>query len=114
MRIFEKYQLKLKEVNGSYHVVSDNEDFQILAQFLDYWHRSKDLREDLLPELLSVINGELSDNDIGADVVGQAYVKQNVTTLEMSDIGCKDMELPTKDFRGVIMEWFEFLESQGR
>lgn len=111
-KLFEKYQLRLKTIHGSIHVITDNDKVEILSQFLDHWHRPKDLLEDLLPELDAVLKGTLSDSDIDADVIGLAHIEPEITKLIGSDIGYKDMELSTLDFRGLIMEWIGFLESK--
>jgi hypothetical protein len=114
MRLFEKYRLKALEINCSLCVITEDKELRILSHFLDFWNKSKDIKEDLLPELELVLNGTLTNNDIGADVIGQAYVKHDITVLDMSELGFSDMELPTEDFEGLIIEWLEFLESQGR
>ncbi|MDF0716482.1 hypothetical protein PY092_10005 [Muricauda sp. 334s03] len=114
MSLFEKYDLELKIILDRIHVVTDVKSTQILAQFLDLWNRSKDIKEDLLPELNPVLNGEMEFNDIGADVVGVAYIEANTTKLMGSDVGYSDLELPTEDFKELIMQWLSILEKEGR
>ncbi|SEE16750.1 hypothetical protein SAMN04487765_1626 [Tenacibaculum sp. MAR_2010_89] len=115
MRALKKYKLKLKKTDCNYiHIISDSKEIQILAQYLDLWNNSKDIKEDLLPEIDSVINGELEFNDIGADVVGVAYIEQATTKLLGSDVGYSDFELPTSDFKELIIEWLAILESTDR
>lgn len=114
MDLFEKYNLKFKEINGLVHIVSDLKENQILAQYLDLWSKSDELRVDFLPELNLVLNGKMKYNDIDADVVGLAYFDKIKTKIIGSEVGYLDMELPTKDFKNLIIEWLEFLESHGR
>ncbi|WP_375581359.1 hypothetical protein ABWH96_10250 [Marivirga tractuosa] len=114
MNVFEKYNLELKTILDRSHFVTDIESFQILAQFLDLWNRSKDIKEDLLPELNAVVNGEMEFYDIGADVVGLAYIESNATKLIGSNVGYSDLELPTSDFKELIIQWLSILEKEGR
>ncbi|ANQ52927.1 hypothetical protein MY04_05970 (plasmid) [Flammeovirga sp. MY04] len=109
MNLFSKYNL---EINSSKTVVTVDEDKQILSHFIDYWNNVDEIKEDLLPEIESVLNGLKDYNDIGGDVVSLAYVKKDNTSLEMSDLGFVDYILPTSDFKGLMLEWIEFLESQ--
>ncbi|MEY8780032.1 hypothetical protein AB9K32_06365 [Allomuricauda sp. XS_ASV26] len=114
MNLFEKYNIELRFISDRVHTVTEDSKHQILAQFLDLWNRSKDIKEDLLPGLLPVVDGEMEFNDIGADVVGLAYVKADRTKLMGSDVGYSDLELPTKDFKELIMQWLSILEKEGR
>ena len=114
MKLFEKYKLKIMEINGSINVSTIDKQTRILSHFLDYWNKTKDIKEDLLPELNLVIEGSQFKNDIGADVVGLAIVDTNSTLICMSELDFSDMELPTKDFQGLVLEWLNFLESKGK
>ena len=114
MKIFKKYKLEIREFNGSLSVVTQDSQLRILSHFIDFWNKPKDIREDLLPELEKVLNGSFSYTDIGADVIGVAYVEPGITKLIGSELGFSNMELPTVDFKDLIMEWLTFLESQGR
>lgn len=111
MKLATKYELELKEVNDSIHIVTNSPDYEILAQFLDYWSCPDDIKEDLLPEIDAVLNGNLNCSDVGADVVGLAYVEVASTKLIGSDLGYGNLELPTTDFRELILEWLNILES---
>ena len=114
MSLFEKYNIELRSIGERIHATTEESKYQILAQYLDLWNRSKDIREDLLPELNPVVNGEMEFNDIGADVVGVAYVETSTTKLIGSDVGYSDLELPTEDFKELIMQWLSILEKEGR
>ena len=109
MDLFSKYNL---EINSNQTVVTADKDKQILSHFIDYWNSANEIKEDLLPEIESVLNGLKDYNDIGGDVIGLAYVKKDNTSLEMSDLGFVDYILPTSDFKSLILEWLEFLENQ--
>ncbi|WP_075341467.1 hypothetical protein [Tenacibaculum agarivorans] len=111
MELLKKYNL---EINSNEHIVTKDSNKQILVHFLAYWDNVQDIKEDLLPELNLVINKELKFNDIGADVVGVAYIESETTKLLGSDLGHSDFELPTKDFKELIMLWIYILEENGR
>ncbi|CAL2083505.1 conserved protein of unknown function [Tenacibaculum sp. 190524A02b] len=106
MKILKKYNL---EVNNN-RISSKDNDKQILTHFLSFWENTQDIKEDLLPELNLVITKKLKFNDIGADVVGVAYVEKEITKLIGSDIGHSNFELPTEDFKKIILEWLSILE----
>lgn len=112
--MFQKYKLEIQFINDRIHVITEDLKFEILAQYLDLWSRSKDIREDLLPELDAVMTGELEYNDIDADIVGLAYIKRNKTILELSQVGYSDLELPTEDFKELIIQWLSILEKEDR
>ena len=105
--IFKKYNLDIKN-----NIVSSQDSSkQILVHFLLFWDKIKDIEEDLLPELMLVINEVLDFNDIGADVVGLAYVEKLNTKLIGSDLEHFDLTLPTSDFHKIIMEWLTILRN---
>ena len=70
-----------------------------------------DIINDLLPEIEKVLSGKLAYTDVGADVVGLAFIEPQTTRLIGSDVGYADLELPTKDFRAIVIKWLEFLEN---
>lgn len=109
MDLFKKYNL---EINNNQTVVTVDKDKQILSHFIDYWNNVDEIKEDLLPEIESVLNDSKSYNDIGGDVIGLAYVKKDNTSLEMSDLGFANYLLPTLEFKGLILEWLNYLENK--
>ncbi|SEE16601.1 hypothetical protein SAMN04487765_1621 [Tenacibaculum sp. MAR_2010_89] len=111
MKLLKKYNLS---INKNISVVTTDNKKQILSHFISFWDNIEEIKEDLLPEIDSVINGKLEFNDIGADVVGLAYIEQSNTKLIESDLGHSDFELPTSDFKELIMEWLAILESTDR
>lgn len=114
MKLTTQYKLEFKEVNSTIHIVTNDKEYEFLAQFLDYWNCTKDIEKDLLPELDNVLNGTLDCSDIGADVVGLAYVEIETTKLIGSDIGYNDFELATKDFKALILEWMDIIKEYKR
>lgn len=46
---------------------------------------------------------------IGADVVGTAFVTENVTVLSGSNLHFDDMELPSSEFKEIIIQWLCFI-----
>ena len=111
MSILQKYQLEIKKINGSIHLISEIEKFQILSQYLDLWNNTREIKETLLPEINLVLNGMLEYNDIGGDVVGVAFVEKEKTELNGSEVGYSKMTLPTQDFKDLITEWLNILEN---
>ena len=110
MNLTTQYKLELKEVNSTIHIVTNHKEYEILAQFLDYWNCTEDIEEDLLPEIDGVLSGTLDCSDIGADVVGLAYVELETTKLIGSDISYNDFALATNDFKALILEWMEIIK----
>ncbi|MFY7670462.1 hypothetical protein ACOSP6_05190 [Tenacibaculum sp. MEBiC06402] len=106
MNILEKYNIKINNKSIS----SRDLNKQILVHFLGFWNNIKDIEEDLLPELMLVIDGVLEFNDIGADVVGVAYVEKQKTRLIGSDLGHPDFTIYTDDFHQIILEWLSVLK----
>lgn len=110
-KVIDKYSLKFVFIKGRKTSVSKSPEFEILAQYLDLWRDPREVKETLLPSINSVLGGEVEFNDIGADVVGIALVKRQTTELTGSEIGYLDLELPTEDFREIILKWLEFIEN---
>ena len=46
MSILQKYQLEIKKINGSIHLISEIEKFQILSQYLDLWNNTREIKDD--------------------------------------------------------------------
>ncbi len=112
--LIKKYSLEFTFINDRICSISNDKRTEILAEYLDIWRDSNDIKEDLLPEIESVLLGGLQDAFIGAEVVGVAYVNLKKTEITQSDVGYSDMELPTEDFKSVIILWMEFLQNNGR
>jgi hypothetical protein len=97
-----------------YYILFEDEESGFLSGFLYWWKNSDDIKDSILPEIKSVVDGRTESAEIGADVIGLAYIEPNMTRLIGSDVGYSDMELPTADFHGIVLEWLEFLEENGR
>jgi hypothetical protein len=110
--LLDKYSLEMLIKNQFGVCITTNVDNQILASYLSEWYRVSSIKNDLLPEIEAVISGNLPFTDVGADVVGLAYIEPETTKLMGSDVGYADMELPTKEFKEIVIKWLEFLESQ--
>jgi hypothetical protein len=106
-----KYPVKFSFIRGRKTSLSESPEYEILAQYLDLWRDPREVKETLLSGINSVLSGEIEFNDIGADVVGIALVKRQTTELTGSEVGYLDLELPTKDFKEIILKWLEFLEN---
>lgn len=107
----DRYPLKFTVIKDRKTSLSESSEYEILAQYLDLWRDPREIKETLLPGIISVLNGEIDFNDIGADVVGIALVKKQTTELTGSEVGYLDLELPTEDFKNIILGWLEFLEN---
>ncbi|MBL6449091.1 hypothetical protein JMN32_22460 [Fulvivirga sp. 29W222] len=113
-KTIEKYPVKFIFIENRKTSVSESSEYEILAQYLDIWRDPREIKETLLPGINSVLEGEVSFVEIGADVVGLAVVQKEKTELCGSEVGYKDLIMPSIDFRNLVMEWLEFLESQNR
>ncbi|QFT55707.1 hypothetical protein [Microbulbifer sp. THAF38] len=98
--------------SGTYFLYSELDEDVILYDFLQAWDSSQDIKECLLPEVISVLSGDVEFTDIGADIFGVAYIKPQVTKL----IGgmAPDLELSTMEFKELVEQWVAFLEFYGR
>lgn len=67
--------------SGTYFLYSELDEDVILYDFLQAWDSSQDIKECLLPEVISVLSGDVEFTDIGADIFGVAYIKPQVTKL---------------------------------
>lgn len=110
MTLFEKYSLTLKELDRI-HVVSNDENLWILADFLDLWRHPAEIKKTLLPEINDVLCGKLAVGEIGADVVGLATIDKQQTKLEMSSVDYRDFQLPTADFKDLVIIWLDIIEN---
>ena len=113
MDYFEKYELYTKEIRERFYLLTDNEAHKILAEYFFMWNRSAEIKETILPELEQIETGELKETEIDADVAGLAYIRPHKTTIMGSDFGYPNLDLPTEDFKGVVLEWVAFLEAHG-
>lgn len=98
----------------TYYLCSKSATKDILSGFFDTWRRTKDLREDLLTEIDFVLSRKVDFADVGAGIMGLAYIEYRTTRLMGSDVGYADMELPTKEFKEIVLKWIDFLESHGK
>jgi len=96
-----------------FYILFEDEKLNFLSAFLYWWRNPDDIKDTLLPEIKSVVDGLVEFTDIGADVIGLAYIEREVTKLIGSDVGYPDIELPTVGFNEIVLKWLEFLESQG-
>ena len=112
--LLDKYCLEMLLKNQLSVCVTTKVDNQILASYLSEWYRVSSIKNDLLPEIEAVVTGKLPFTDVGADVVGLAYIEPQTTKLIGSDVGYANMELPTTEFKAIVLKWLEFLENQGR
>ncbi|WP_348747554.1 hypothetical protein [Tenacibaculum sp. 190524A02b] len=48
--------------------------------------------------------------DIDADMVGVAYIENNLTRIEDSDMDYDSIVLKTKDFQEIVLQWINFLK----
>ena len=113
MDYFEKYELYTKEIEERFYLFTDNEAHNILEDYFFIWNRSAEIKEEILADLEQIETGELKESEIGADVAGVALINKENTLLDMSSLGQPEMELPTEDFKGIVLEWVAFLEAHG-
>lgn len=113
-KITEKYPVKFIFIDDRKTSLSENSEHEILAQYLDIWRDPREIKETLLPEINSVLEGEEDFIDIGADVVGMAFVQKDQTEFCGSELGYKNLIIPSVDFKGLVMEWLEFLEGHSK
>ena len=113
MDYFEKYELYTKEIRERFYLLTDNEAHKILAEYFFIWNRSAEIKEEILADLKQIETGEMKETDIGADVAGLAYIRPHKTTIMGNDFGYPNLDLPTEDFKGVVLEWVAFLEAHG-
>lgn len=104
--------LRFIEKEGSLYLWILNEVYDDLALFFTIWNTSKDIREDLLPEIEEILSKQKQWENIDAEVVS-AYVQEDVTEL-WGDDSEKNLKMSTRDFKEITLKWLEFLERQGR
>ena len=110
--LFQKYDLEVVEKNETIVVLSTKNYSKILSGFFFIWQNLGDIKEEIIPEIDKILTGEISvSHDIDADVVGSADVYPDITHLGWSEVGYKDMTLPTEDFKQLWLEWVDILES---
>ncbi|MEO7175755.1 MAG: hypothetical protein ABIV51_07800 [Saprospiraceae bacterium] len=67
------------------------------------WDRIKDYTGYYIKDLDFWLEG------IGGDVTGIAFITDTNTTIDGSDIGDEPMELPSIDFKEIVIEWLAFI-----
>ena len=92
---------------------TDQQAYQILADYFAIWDDSEHIKEEILADLEQIETGELKETEIDADVAGLAYIRPHKTTIMGSDFGYPNLDLPTEDFKGIVLEWVAFLEAHG-
>ena len=114
MSYHAKYNLKPMITHLGYlRFRTDQQAYQILADYFAVWDDSEDIKEEILADLEQIETGELKETEIDADVAGVALINKENTLLDMSSLGQPEMELPTEDFKGIVLEWVAFLEAHG-
>lgn len=68
----------------------------------------------MLVEIDSVLSGKVQFTDVGADIMGLAYIQAETTKLMGSDVDNSNVEIPTIAFRQIALEWLNFLETHGK
>lgn len=90
------------------------DDHIILAQYLEFWHNSEEIREELLPDIEAILDLQETEAYIGADVVGIAFIQPEQTQIIDSEIGYAPISLPTVVFKQIVENWVHFLEETKR
>jgi hypothetical protein len=85
-----------------------------LSEFFLSWCSSNDLKNDLLPKIESVSSGETPFTDIGAEIMGIAYIAPVMTKLLSANQNVPFLEIETVEFKDIAMKWMLFLERQHR
>ena len=107
-------EFEIAQKGDIYYLCSKSDSKNILSGFFDIWRRSKDLKEDLLTEIESVLSEKVKFTDVGADIMGIAYIEYETTKLMGSEVGYADLVLPTKEFKEIVLKWVDFLEIHGK
>lgn len=129
MEASARYRLQfMVSHTGSLGVIAPDEAL-ILSHFLMMWYNPKTIVEYLLPEIdksmfygteeyAKVVDGYTAYflpnsreylNGVGADVAGFATINRKTTVLSHSDLGHENMELPSSDFKRIVIEWLAFI-----
>ncbi|UII33938.1 hypothetical protein LVD17_08935 [Fulvivirga ulvae] len=92
-----------------------NKKYSVLSLFLQSWDSSKDINEDFLPELNSVLMQETSYAEVSA---GEGYSAVAAIYPDEVKIHTKPDEEPViisiELFKMCITDWLDFLQSHGR
>jgi hypothetical protein len=82
---------------------SNDQGLRTFVNIEEYWQRISEYSGYYIEEHESFLEG------IDGDVAGVAFVTSEKTTIEASDLGHSDMELPSIDFKGIVIEWLTFI-----
>jgi hypothetical protein len=107
-------ELNIALKDDRFYICPVSEANDLLAEFFLTWRSSKDIKEDLLPEIDAVLSGAKPYTDIGADTMGVAYIELKVTKLLRADGNNTTMELPTEEFKEITIQWESFLKDHKR
>ncbi|CAL2083499.1 conserved protein of unknown function [Tenacibaculum sp. 190524A02b] len=110
MKLLNKYSIDFKYINNRKTAIFLNKQSEILSQYLDIWRYPDEIEDTLLPAIESVLMEKEVSQDIDADMVGVAYIENNLTRIEDSDMDYDSIVLKTKDFQEIVLQWINFLK----
>lgn len=93
----------LEQKMKSRWIESNKEGISDFVKIDESWDRIKEYTGYYISELDFWLEG------IGGDVTGIAFVTQENTTIEGSDLGDPPMQLPSIDFKEIVIEWLSFI-----
>ena len=84
---------------------------RMIAGFFSQWIIPIVLKTALLPEIESVMAGEIPEQDFESDPVAFVECTPEQTFFYGSGVGLEDITIPTEDFLAIAKEWLAYLES---
>ena len=88
----------------------------LLGSFLTSWNSVEEIDEELLPTIEIILNGT-QQNDYTDSAIVWVDIYPNITKFYKSgagvtiDLNFPDYEIPTSDFKEIVLSWREFLSS---
>ncbi|WP_444885553.1 hypothetical protein [Microbulbifer sp. PSTR4-B] len=106
-------RIDIVKIYDSYSLYPKLDEEEVLEGFFQVWAASQEIKEDVLPEIDSVLSGEKKYTELGAEIFGLAYIEHQNTKF-ISGLGSPDLELSTVEFKDLVEQWVDFLEAHGR
>ncbi|WP_196893471.1 hypothetical protein [Aureivirga marina] len=112
MNTLRKYYLKTYCNKNSkiLRIKSDNNKYYILGHFLDYWNDVKEVQEEIIPLLKSIIEENSMEEELESDILGFILFKKEKTIFYGNTVGDLDLEISTNDFNKIIFSWIQLLD----
>lgn len=116
MSILIKYGLTLCDSKGYPSLIGMHRRYDILTTFLTEFTDVNEFQDNFIPYIEKRSLEGLETINEGGDIIGydsnscSLFIDKNETSLENSQFGFENLEMPTLDFKNLCLEWLSYLK----